>query len=196
MSSVDFYYDYISPASYLAWTQLPGICQQYDAEIRYRPIFLGGLFSLVGNESPARIPAKWAWMLDDLKRYAAYYQVPFQHNPHFIFSTLSVMRGAHWALSEGVIETYNRAIFDAVWVQQKDLSDLQVMQRVVAAAGLDEIAVMDAIQQSGIKQALLDETSAAAETGVFGVPTMCVEQQLHFGQDRLMWVEKALSGEG
>ena len=83
---VDFYYDYGSPTAYLAWTQLPRLCREYNAELNYRPILLGGVFKATGNETPVRIKAKGDWMFTDIQRYADVYGVPFAHNPHFIMN--------------------------------------------------------------------------------------------------------------
>ena len=127
-----------------------------------------------------------------LSRYAAHYGVPYTLNPHFIFSTVNAMRGALWALSTGQIEAYNQAMYTAAWVDGKDLSSAEVMTEVLESAGFDASAVMEAMTQPEIKQALIQATTDAAERGVFGAPTLFVENELYFGQDRLAFVEKAL----
>ena len=89
---IEFFYDYGSPNCYLAWTQVPDLCVRYGAELLYKPILLGGVFKAVGNDTPINVKPKGKWMFDDIKRYAKYYGVPFEMNPHFIFNSLSAMR--------------------------------------------------------------------------------------------------------
>jgi 2-hydroxychromene-2-carboxylate isomerase len=90
--SVEFFFDVGSPASYLAWTQLPAICEQLRARLVYRPMLLGGVFQATGNASPAAIAAKGRYTLVDLMRFARRYSVPFAPNPHFPINTLGLMR--------------------------------------------------------------------------------------------------------
>ena len=189
---VDFYYDFGSPTAYLAWTQLPQICRTHNAALVYRPVLLGGVFKATGNETPVRIKAKGEWMFADIRRYADSYGVPFAHNPHFIMNTLTAMRGALWAASTGCLEAYNRALFEAAWVTQRNINDAGEIVALLKESGLDADAAAAAVQQQDVKTALIDATAAAVDRGVFGVPTMFVGEQMHFGQDRLPWVEKAL----
>ena len=190
---IEFFYDYGSPNCYLAWTQLPDLCARHGAELIYKPILLGGVFKAVGNDTPVNVKPKGKWMFDDIMRYAKYYGVPFEMNPYFIFNSLSAMRGAIWAQSEQRLTQYNQAMFEAAWVNGRNLGDPVELQKIVADAGLDATALADAIQSAEIKQALINETNLSVEKGVFGAPTMFVKGVMHFGQDRLPWIERALS---
>ncbi len=191
--TVDFYYDFGSPTAYLAWTQLPAICAEHGAALNYQPILLGGIFKGTNNQSPVMIEPKGKWLLDDVARYAQRYGVDYAMNPHFIVNTMPAMRGAIWAKSIGQLEAYNAAMYPAMWAKQKDIAQPEVIQEVLTTAGLDAAAMGDAIQQQEIKQGLIDATNAAVAAGVFGAPTMIVNGELHFGQDRLEWVERALA---
>lgn len=191
--TVDFYYDYGSPAAYLAWTQLPAICEKYGAEIDYQPILLGGVFKAVDSNTPVAVKPKGEWMFDDLVRFANRYGVPFTKNPYFIINTLPIMRGAIWAKSTGCIEAYNTAMYQAVWAAGRDMANPVEIKAVVEEAGLDAPAMAEAIQQPEVKQALIDATQIGVDRGIFGAPTMFVGDEMHFGQDRLDWVEAALA---
>ena len=90
----EFYFDVGSPASYLAWTQLPALCAQAGATLVYKPMLLGAVFQATGNASPAMVPAKGFYMTHDLGRFAKRYSVPFAMNPHFPINTLQLMRAA------------------------------------------------------------------------------------------------------
>lgn len=190
--TVDFYYDYVSLASYFGLVRLTELCKKTGATINYKPMLLGGVFKANGNVSPLTVPAKWEWMKKDFMRHAEYYGIPYQLNPHFVFSTVNVMRGAFWALSEGRIEDYNRAMFTAAWAEGKDISSADVISEVLNEAGFDAEVVMEAMTQSENKQALIQATETAVERGVFGAPTLFVDDEIYFGQDRLDWVERAL----
>ena len=191
--TVDFYYDYISPASYLAWTQLADICERNNATINYKPIFLGGILKGNASTSPAATPAKWEWMKADFQRFAKYYGVPYQLNSHFIFNTVNAMRGAIWALSNNQIEAYNQAMFNAAWVDDKDLSDTNILTGILDKAGINAVEVLEAMMQQEVKTALIQSTEEAVKLGIFGAPSMIVDGEMFFGQDRLIWVERALS---
>ncbi len=192
--TVDFYYDYGSPAAYLAWTQLPKLCADHGAELVAHPILLGGVFKATGNQSPVVIEAKGAWMFGDLERHAAHYGVSFSQNPYFIINTLPLMRGAMWARAAGRLAEYDKVMFEAIWVNQKDMNNVAVIGEVLAEGGFDAAEVTEAVQDAAIKAELIEVTSAAVERGLFGVPTMFVGGQMHFGQDRLDWVARALGG--
>ena len=91
---VEFFFDVGSPASYLAWTQLPSICHSEGAELVYRPMLLGGVFQATGNASPGAVPSKGAYTRIDLQRHAKKYGVPLKMNPFFPIMTLTLMRAA------------------------------------------------------------------------------------------------------
>lgn len=189
---VSFYYDYGSPASYLAWTQLPALCARHGAEIDYRPILIGGLFKITGNRSPVVVEAKGEWFFKDMERFAERYGVPFKKNPFFIINSLPLMRGALWAEEEGRIEDHNELMFKACWVEGRDLNDPDVIMATLRKGGFDADAAVAATQSSEIKKRLIEVTQDAVDQGIFGVPSMIVSGELHFGQDRLDWVEAAL----
>ena len=88
MKTVEFYFDIVSPASYLAWTQMPGIIGDTGAEIVYRPFFLPGVFEKAGSASPITVPAKGKWLFKDLVRHAKNYDVPFTMNENFPMSSV------------------------------------------------------------------------------------------------------------
>ena len=192
---VAFYYDYGSPASYLAWTQLPSLCEKYGAELDYRPVLLGGLFKTVGTRSPADIPSKETWFFNDMQRYADLYGIVYQKNPYFIINTLPLMRGALWAKSAGRLPDYNHIMFEACWAHARNMNEPVEIMAVLKDGGFDADAAAAAIQTDEIKQRLITVTAEAADEGVFGVPTMIVGDEFHFGQDRLDWIEAALASD-
>jgi 2-hydroxychromene-2-carboxylate isomerase len=190
MATIEFFFDYGSPASYLAYTQMPGIAQRTGAQIVYLPMLLGGVFKATGNQSPVTIPAKGAWMMTDLPRFAQRYGVPYVRNPHFPINTLNLMRGAIAAEMEGRLIPYSDAIFRAIWVDQKRMEDPIVIGGVLREAGFDPAAMMAAIGTAEVKDKLKASTEEAVARGVFGAPTCFVGDAMFFGQDRLDFVEE------
>lgn len=193
--TVEFYFDFGSPAAYLAWTQLPALCAQAGATLAYRPMLLGGVFKATGNRSPAEVPAKGDYVRRDFERHAARYGVPLRFNPHFPINTLLLMRGATaMQLHEGGarFDDYCRAIFRAMWVDGQNLGDPQVVGRVLHQAGFDPTAMLAMTSEPAVKERLKEVTEEAVARGVFGAPTMFVGDQMYWGQDRLDFVREAL----
>ena len=190
---VDFYYDYGSPTAYLAWTQLPELCRRYNATLNYRPVLLGGIFKATGNSTPVLIEPKGKWLFDDVVRHAEYYGVPYRMNPFFIINSMTMMRGAMWAQNTGVLDDYNKAMYEATWANGLNTSEPGVIASVMRKAKLDADAMAQSVKDKAIKTQLIDATDDAVNFGVFGAPTMIVDGELHFGQDRLDWVERQLA---
>ncbi|SDT11110.1 2-hydroxychromene-2-carboxylate isomerase [Halopseudomonas litoralis] len=190
---VDFYFDVGSPASYLAWTQIADIAQRHGAKLAYQPMLLGGVFKATGNSSPATVPAKGRYTRQDFQRYARRYGVAFQHNPYFPINTMQLMRGAAAYLGTEQFVPYVDAVFQAMWVDQQDMGNPEVVGKVLGGHGFDINDVMQKINDPAVKDRLRSITEAAIERGVFGAPTMFVGEEMFFGQDRLEFVEEALA---
>jgi len=190
--TIDVYFDVGSPASYLAWTQLSTLAERNNANINWKPILLGGVFKATGSQSPITIPAKGRYTAIDLMRFAKKYDVQFEFNPHFPINTLQLMRGATGYLQSPRFEAYLTAIFTALWVDKKNLNDLEVVSQVLTDAGLDPAEVLALSNAPEVKEQLKKTTEEAISRGVFGAPTCFVANEMFFGQDRLDWVERAL----
>lgn len=191
-NTIEVYFDVGSPASYLAWTQLPALADRNDAGINWKPMLLGGVFKATGNQSPGTIPAKGHYTRVDLARFAKQYGVPFESNPYFPINTLQLMRGATGYLESPRFQEYLNAIFTAIWVDKKNLNDPDVVSEVLTNAGFDPSEVLALSDKSEVKEQLKHTTEEAVSRGVFGAPTCFVANEMFFGQDRLDWVEKAL----
>ena len=193
--TVEFYFDLGSPATYLAYTQLPKICEQTDSQLIYIPILLGGVFKATGNASPATIPAKGVYMFQDLDRYAKRYGVPLKFNPQFPINTLMLMRAVTGMQLRhpGRFQAFIDCLFHALWVEGRSLDDLATVASVLTQNGFDPNAVLALTADEEVKAALKDNTENAVQRGVFGAPSMFVDNQLFFGQDRLDFVLEALS---
>jgi 2-hydroxychromene-2-carboxylate isomerase len=193
--TLEFYFDYGSPYSYLADTQVEAIAQRTGATLVRKPILLGGVFKATGNHSPAELPQKSAWSGFDMPMWARHYGVPFQRNPFFPVNTLALMRGAAAAQIDGSFERYHPAVFKAMWVEGRNLNEMKEVAAVLTAAGLDAAKFGARIQDPDVKDRLKATTEEAVARGVFGAPTCFVDKMMFFGNDRLSFVELALKEE-
>jgi 2-hydroxychromene-2-carboxylate isomerase len=188
--TIEFFLDVGSPTTYLAWTQINGVAQRSGAELVLRPFLLGGVFKATGNASPITVPAKGAFVLRDIQRYAKQYGVPFKLNPHFPMNTLMAMRCAAGCAPGAAMQRYFDLVFTAMWEQGQNIADEAVLRSVLSAGGLDAEAVLVRSQLPEVKQALMQNTEEAVKRGAFGAPTFFVGDELFFGQDRLAMVEQ------
>jgi 2-hydroxychromene-2-carboxylate isomerase len=190
---VEFFYDFTSPTAYLAWARLPQIVQRTGAKLIYRPMFLGGVMQTTGNRPPGTVEAKAKWMMADLQRWAKRHNTPFVRNPHFPMMTLMVQRAAHGWYDRPDFDKYLTAIFKAAWQDQRNIADKAVLAEVLSAAGFLPEEFFAAAEDPANKEKLKATTDEAVARGVFGAPTFFVGDEMHFGQDRLDFVEEALS---
>jgi 2-hydroxychromene-2-carboxylate isomerase len=191
---VEFWFDLGSPASYLAWTQMPALARDTGATVLYRPMLLGGVFQATGNRSPMEVPAKSRYMQDDLQRFADRYGVPYAHNPHFPINTLMLMRGAVGLqlYQPASMLPYGDAVYRAIWVDGRNMNDPAVVAEVLQQAGFDAAEILQLAQQQQVKDALKAVTQEAIDRGVFGAPTFFVGSRMFWGQDRIDQVKDAL----
>ena len=193
--TLEFYFDYGSPYSYLADTQVEAIAKRTGATLMRKPMLLGGIFKATGNSSPAGLAEKSKWSGFDLPLWSRHYGVPFQRNPFFPVNTLALMRGAAAAEIDGVFDRYHPAMFRAMWVEGRNLNDMAEVAAVLMGAGLDARKFGSRIQDQDVKDRLKTTTDEAVARGVFGAPTSFVDGKMFFGNDRLAFVEMALKGE-
>ena len=193
--TLEFHFDFGSPTSYLAYTQLPRIARETGATLVWQPMLLGGVFKATGNASPVSVPAKGRWMGEDISRWARRWGVAFAFNPHFPINTLTLMRGAVGLQlrQPDDFQRYVDAVFHAMWVAPRNLGDAAELAAVLSAAGFDAAAFAGLVADAEVKAKLVANTEASVARGVFGAPTCFVGEQMFFGQDRLDFVQQALT---
>jgi 2-hydroxychromene-2-carboxylate isomerase len=192
--TIEFFFDFGSPTTYLAYTQLPKIAAEARASLVWRPMLLGGVFKATGNASPVTVPAKGRWMHGDIQRWARRYGVPFDFNPHFPINTLTLMRGATGMQLRQAedFDRYVALVFRAIWAEPRDLGDAAVLARTLEEGGFDPAAFEALVADPEVKAKLIATTEEAVRRGVFGAPTCFVGEQMFFGQDRLDFLREAL----
>lgn len=174
MQRIEFYYDLVSPYSYLAYGRIGRICEENGAELVLRPMLLGAVHKAVGLQSPVEIKPKAGYQAKDIRRWADYYGLPLEFPDPFPFRTLKTMR-------------------TAMFLQETD-EDAPV-SAVAGRIGIDPEEVLSGAASPEAKQALKVATSEAVERGVFGAPAFFVGDEMFWGNDRLHFVEAALQQE-
>jgi 2-hydroxychromene-2-carboxylate isomerase len=186
---VEFFYDYVSVYSYLANSVVADLT---GAEIVYRPMLLGAVMEATGNRPPGTVEAKGRYMRTDIRRWAERYSLTFRMNPVFPQNTLKALRLALVAQKKGAFETVHEAVFDAMWVHEKNLSDMDVLAEIAEKSSLS----LEDIEDAAIKNELKANTNEAVQRGVFGAPTFFVGDQMFFGNDRFDFIKEALGIRG
>lgn len=194
VATVEFFFDFISPYSYLASTRIEAVAKRASGEVRFRPFLLGGVFKATGNRPPAEVPAKLAYILRDLDRWTRRYGVPLNYPSAFPFSTLLALRSALVAEKSARLVPFTHAVYRAVWVEDQDIASEEVVARIASSVGLDGPAVVAAAPAE--KEPLMRQTQEAVDRGSFGAPTFFVGDELFVGNDRLDFVEAALRAAG
>ncbi len=192
MPRLEYFFDYVSPFSYLADTQLPALAERTGAEIVYRPFLLGGVMNAAKNAPPTGVPNKGKYMFADIERWARRYGVELNLNPHFPVNTLHAMRAAVAALGDERFRDFHRAMYRGVWVEGKNLGDQEALRRAIDAAGLDGAKILARAKEQDVKDTLRRNGEEAVERGAFGAPTFFVGDEMFWGNDRLDFVEEAL----
>jgi 2-hydroxychromene-2-carboxylate isomerase len=192
-SQIEFHFDFASPYSYLAATQLPALMAATGAQIVYRPFRLLELMKIVGNR-PTTIECKnkGEYARADISRWAARYKVPFQRNPNRRnFDYAALARGALVAIDQVRGADYVDTVYHATWAGEQNLADTTVLAGLLDQAGFDGAALLEEAAGAEYVARLDRQTSEAAERGVFGSPTFFVRDQMFFGNDRLDFVIEA-----
>ena len=190
--TVEFCFDIVSPAAYIAWHVLPRIAEKAGAQIVYTPIFLGGLMEASGNRPPATVPNKGTWMTRDLARWCALYGLEYNRNDKFPQMTLHHMRGALALMGDEMFHPYVDRMYRALHVENQVIDDPAKMAQLLGEIGLDPQDFLARINDQGIKDRLKANTQGAFGRGAFGAPTFFIGETMHFGQDRLWMVAEDL----
>ena len=177
-----FYYDLGSPYSYLAAERIHSV---FDEPPVWRPILLGALFRLHGRDSWANGPEREAGMREVERRAAEYGLPPVRWPDPWPGNTLFAMRAATFATQIGKAVSFAQAAFRQAFAGGKDLTDPENVLIAAAACELHPNALVKAVETQGVKDALRAATDEAASRGVIGVPTVVVDGEAYWGDDRL-----------
>ena len=187
---LEFYFDFISPYSFLAHKQIRKIENKEGIKIIYKPVLLGGLHNLHGIKAPAFIPAKAKHMVRDCKLIAEKNNIRFKFNSYFPIRSLNLMRGVLVAEEDNVKKYYIDNIFNTIWQDGLNMNDTIVIQKILQNLNINPKTFSLRTTSSLIKDLLRKKTNDAYEKGVFGAPTFVVNNKIFWGQDRIEFALK------
>ena len=194
MKQVEFYFDIGSPYSYLGFYRIQKIAEQYQTQVVWKPILLGGIFKATGNSSPMAVPAKAAYSMVDMGRWSKLWDIPVQMNPYFPLNTLTLMRlitAVQYYQSEDFHKVLT-GLFDAMFGSPKNLNDVNELSTTLQLLDLNAEQVKQWLNDDTVKDLLKKRTEEAIQRGVFGAPTWFVNDEMYWGVDHLHFVELEL----
>ena len=180
-SVIDFYFDFISPYSYLAYKKLINL---KNINVNYKPILLGGLHKLGGITAPAFNERKMKNMKNDCELIAKKNKIEFKWNNKFPINSLSLMRG-YLTIDNKLKKKYFDNCFNAYWKDDIDISNEKNLSKILEKCEININFFKENIKQQKIKDELKKLTNDAFEMNIFGAPTFIVNKKLFWGQDRL-----------
>ena len=182
--SIDFYFDFISPYSYLAYKKIKSLNDLNNYKIIYKPILLGGLHNLGGITAPAFNVRKMKNMKNDCELIAKKNKIIFKWNDKFPINSLYLMRG-YLVLSEKLKEKYFEVCFDNYWKENTDISIEENIHKILDLCSINKTDFFKNINDKKIKDQLKELTNLAFQKDIFGAPTFVVNNKIFWGQDRL-----------
>ncbi len=185
IKSFDFYFDFVSPYSFLAHKEIIKIEKKNSVKIKYKPILLGGLHNLHGIKAPAFIPAKAKHMVRDCKLIAEKNKIKFKFNSYFPIRSLNLMRGVLVAEEDNYKSYYVDSIFNSIWQDGLNMNDENIIQKVLKNLNVNPKTFLLRSASSSIKDSLRKKTNEAYEKGIFGAPSFVANNKIFWGQDRI-----------
>tara|TARA_Y100001935_G_C17269816_1_gene491287 strand:+ start:742 stop:1326 length:585 start_codon:yes stop_codon:yes gene_type:complete len=182
--SIDFYFDFISPYSYLAYKKINNLNLINKIDINYKPVFLGGLHKLGGITAPAFNERKMKNMKSDCELVASKNNIEFKWNKKFPINSLDLMRG-YLSINDQIKKKYFEVCFDSYWKDDLDISENKNMIKILEICKIDQNKFLDDIKDQKIKDELKYLTDIAFKNDIFGAPTFVVNKKIFWGQDRL-----------
>ncbi len=186
----EFYFDFISPYSFLAHKEIRKKEQKGEIVVKYKPVLLGGLHNLHGIKAPAFIPSKAKFMIRDCKLVAEKNKIKFKFNSYFPIKTVNLMRGVFIAQEDGFKNYYIDSIFEAMWRDGLNMNENTIVEKILKNMEINPKTFFLRLTSQNIKNHLKKGTDEAFKKGIFGAPTFLVNNKIFWGQDRL---EYALS---
>jgi 2-hydroxychromene-2-carboxylate isomerase len=181
---IDFYFDFISPYSYLAYKKLENLNKENKINIIYKPILLGGLHKLGEITAPAFNKRKMKNMKNDCELIAKKNNIEFKWNIKFPINSLYLMRG-YLVLEKEFKSKFFDICFDAYWKNNIDISQDESLIQILDKAEVEKENFFKLINDQKIKDQLKKLTNQAFEKDIFGAPTFIVNNKIFWGQDRL-----------
>lgn len=193
-NTIRFFFDYVSPYSYLAWMRLPGLVRTFGISVEPVPVLFAGLLEAHGNIGTAEISAKRAWMIENVLQTAALLEIPINPPAFHPFNPLLALRITAASGSDSERGRVIDACFRGVWQESAHISEPEVLESLFNDSGMNGAALVECGMTSAAKDLLRQNTNNAVAAGVFGVPSFIFNRQLFWGISDLALIETILSG--
>ena len=181
---IEFYYDFISPYSYIAYKRIIEIEKNSKIRFNFKPILLGGLHNLAKITAPGLIETKKNYLVRDCEIVSKKYKIDFKFNEKFPVNSLYLMRG-NLIVPNDKVKIYVNKCFEAYWLKNIDIIDKENVKKILFECDLDINSFFSDIEKIETKENLKKLTYKAFEKKVFGAPTFVVNNKIFWGQDRL-----------
>jgi 2-hydroxychromene-2-carboxylate isomerase len=194
LPAIDFYFDFSSPYGYFASTRIDALAEKHGRSVVWRPMLLGAVFKITGQQPLSTVPLKNSYMAHDLTRTAKLLNVPFKLPTKFPAGMQAPSRAFYWVgdKDRDLAKKLAQGLFHAYFAEDRDISNPEVTGNVAAKLGVDKAQLAQALNDPAVKERLRTEVDAAIERGVFGSPYIVVDGEPFWGSDRLDQVEQWL----
>jgi 2-hydroxychromene-2-carboxylate isomerase len=185
---MEFWFDFASTYSYVAAMRVEAAAARVGARVLWRPFLLGPIFAEQQGikDSPFNVnPVRGRYMWRDLERLCAKYGLPWRKPSVFPRNSTLAARVAIMGAEEPWGPEFVRAVFSANFARDQDISSRAVLEEVLTQVGMDAQGVLTRAEAPENKPRLREQTTRAAQLGIFGAPDFIVNGELFFGQDRL-----------
>ena len=195
---LDFYFDFSSPYGYFASHRVDELAARHGRTVNWRPVLLGAIFKITGQQPLPTIPLKGSYAKHDLARSARLFGLPFKLPTKFPIAGQAPSRAFYWIADRDVAlaRAAAQALYRAYFAEDRDISSPEVTANVTAKLGLAREEVLQALNDAAVKERLRNEIDAAIERGVFGSPYLVIDGEPFWGADRLEQAERWLATGG
>ena len=197
-ATVDYYFAPQSPWTYLGHTRFSALVQASGAQVRLLPVDLGAVFAVSGGlPLGKRPPQRQAYRLVELRRYSQHLGLPMVVQPRYFpvsgDDAARLIIAVDQQDGSAAAMRLAGAIFTAVWAQERDIASSQTLAELLQESGLP-LTRLEQSRSPEVQQQYEANTRQAIDGNIFGAPTYVVDGEMFWGQDRLDFVERKLSG--
>ncbi len=196
--TIEFYFDFTSPYGYLASQRIESIAEKHDREIVWRPILLGAIFKISGQQALLGIPLLGDYAKRDIARCAREHAIEYRLPEPFPIGTVNAARAVYWLANTSKSDATRlvHALYRGYFVDGLDISDTDKVLDIAADTGVNRQQLASALQDPEVKTQLKNAVDRAIEAGVFGSPCCIVDGEQFWGNDRLDQLDKWLNQGG
>lgn len=193
---IEFHFDFSSPYSYIASEQIESVAARHGRSVEYKPVLLGAVFKVSGGAPLTELYGpKSSYAKRDFERSARYAGVPYRQPSKFPIASLAAKRSVVWLQQHkpDLVAPFIHAVYRAFFVDDRDISDAAVIGEIAREVGIDPAELATGAQQPETKERLKAQVDRAIELGIFGAPTIIVDGEVFWGNDRMPQVERWLA---